>query len=53
MKPRKVMIHIESTNSIPISNIKKHRLALIDWHSDEEIRIDQITVQVVKETRKK
>ncbi len=52
MEPRKVMIHIESLNNIPIKFFKKENLILTvcDWGNnfDEELNIDQITVQVVK-----
>ncbi len=52
MKERKIMIHIESLNNIPIKFFKKENLILTvcDWGNkfDEELNIDQITVQVVK-----
>jgi len=52
MKPRKIMIHIESLNNIPIKFFKKENLILSIFDCvnkfNEELNIDQITVQVVK-----
>ena len=58
MNPRKVMIHIESLNDVPIKILKeKDNLSLkvyasvfgSQWLDDDKyLDIDQVTVQVVK-----
>ena len=51
MNPRKIMIHIESLNDVPIRFIRrKENLTVKVWVEGftRELKIDQVTVQVVK-----
>jgi len=54
MEPRKVMIHIESLNDVPVRILRKKQNLLLTVRGvgcedlEEDLNIDQITVQVVK-----
>ena len=53
MEPRKVMLHIESLNDVPIKILReKGRIAIKIYGSGSEpdkfLEIHQVTVQVVK-----
>ena len=55
LKLRKVMIHIESVNNVPIEILReKRRLELKIFYGgcNKWLRIDQIMVQVVKPEKK-